>query len=300
MALLHSWQARLRKIAPEQYVLLALFLLALGLAIWAFRLLPRPLEVIALDVGKGDCLLIRSPAGKTVLIDAGSSDRPSVGERTVVPNLYLLGVRRLDAIIITHPDGDHINGLPAVLQSLPVSLLLDAGAPSESSDYQRLLATARDRGVDYRQLHAGQRLNLGQGARLTMLAPAPGESVQGNDGSVVSLLQYRRARMLFTGDLEADGEARLLARTGNRLQADILKVAHHGSRSSSTQTFLQAVQPRYAIISSPGGTDGLHPSSAVLARLRRQGAQIIRTDVVGQIRLRSDGYRWRVQTFRQK
>lgn len=121
---LYRW---LRNITPERYLLFGLLLFAAGVSYWAAVLIPRPLEVIALDVGKGDCLLLRGPAGKAVLIDGGSSDRPDPGENIIVPNLYLLGVRQLDAILVTHADADHVNGLAAVITALPVKMLIDTG-----------------------------------------------------------------------------------------------------------------------------------------------------------------------------
>lgn len=288
----------LRTISPERYLLFGLFLLASIACFWAATLFPRPLEVIALDVGKGDCLLLRGPEGKTVLIDGGSSDRPAPGENIIVPNLYILGVRRLDAIIVTHADADHVNGLPAVIAAMPVKLLLDTGAPTEDSGYQRLLAMASKRGVPYRRMAAGNFLRLGHDARLSMLAPLAGDPHQGNDGSIVTMLNYQSTSMLFTGDLEAEGEARLLARYGSRLRADFLKVAHHGSASSSTQEFLQAVKPRYALLSCPGGTNAQHPSPAALSRLRQAGTSIFRTDVLGQIHLQSNGKHWQIRGFK--
>lgn len=148
-------------------------------------------------------------------------------------------------------------------------------------------------------MKAGNYLRLGGNARLSMLAPLAGDPRQGNNGSIVAMLKYHDTSMLFTGDLEAEGEERLLARYGNRLAADFLKVAHHGSASSSTREFLQVVHPRYALFSCPSGSNGLHPAPAILARMRELGTTILRTDSSGEIFLRSDGKRWHIREYKQ-
>lgn len=290
----------LRKIAPERYVLLALFALAV-LCWWlALAALPRPLEVTIYAVGKGDALLLRSPTGRTVLIDGGSSSIPDVGARRLVPNLLLRGVRRLDAILITHHDSDHLNGLAAVLDALPVGMLLDPEvAENEGILYQQLLHAAEQHRVPRYRVRAGTRFNLGGGAMLRVLSPGvellDGTAADSNNNSVVCRLDYRRSSMLFTGDLEADGERRLLE-TGLPMRADILKVAHHGSRNSTGVELLAAVQPSLAVISCSGTGD--HPHPETLARLNEQRVLVRRTDVCGQIILRTAGAGWRCETFR--
>ena len=292
----------LRKIPPERYLLLALLLLAGALWWWAAVLLPRPLAVTAFAVGKGDAFLIRAPGGRTVLIDGGSSDIPNVGPQLLVPNLMLEHVRRLDAIMLTHPDSDHINGLPAVMEAMPVGMLLDPELPqTEGTEYQQVLETATRRQIPHYRLRAGMTVDLGAGATLRILAP--GETLMSgtvsdtNNNCVVCLLAYRQSTMLFTGDLETPGEQSLLANQPD-LHADILKVAHHGSRNGTTDAFLDAVHPSIALISCPGGTQSSHPHAETLARLRAHHVQILRTDVSGQIRLSTYGHGWQTTTFR--
>ncbi|HOF87496.1 MAG TPA: ComEC/Rec2 family competence protein, partial [Armatimonadota bacterium] len=289
---------RIRTVAPERYVLLGLLLAAA--ALWtAILLLPPPaLEVTAFAVGEGDALLIRAPSGRALLIDGGSRTLPDVGARVLAPNLLLAGVRKLDAILITHPDSDHINALPAVLNTLPVDMLLDPDLPCETDTYRRLLAKAEQKRVPRYRVRAGDTLNLGSGVQLRILAPA--EQLVGggedNENSVVCLLEMKNARMLFTGDLEGAGETALLER-GADVRADVLKVAHHGSRNATSEAFLAAVDPTWALISTRG--DASRDLAPVMARLRKRGVQVLRTDAHGQIRLRTDGQRWRVTTFLQ-
>lgn len=300
---LKEWISWLRKIAPERYLLLALLACAVLLWTWACFALPRPLEVTAYAVGKGDAFLIRAPSGRTVLIDGGSSDVPDVGERLLVPNLMLQHIRRLDAIIITHPDSDHLNGLASVLEAIPVGMLLDPELPgSEGTAYQQLLETAKQRHVPRYRLRAGARINLGNRAQLRILAPGRdllgGTTSDANNNSVVCRLEYRRASMLFTGDLEMEGEQAVLEAQRD-LHADILKVAHHGSRTGTSDAFLDAVRPAWAVISAPGGERGEHPHLETLSRLRARQITILRTDVSGQIRLRTFGNGWHVTTYRR-
>lgn len=293
---------KLRRIAPERYALALLVVLAAGIwgAVWQWW--PRPLEVTAFAVGDGDAYLIRTPGGKAVMIDGGSRSVPEIGARVLVPNLLLLGVRRLDAMIITHPDSDHVNGLPDVLEALPTARLLDPELPCDTSAYQQVVETARTRGVPCFPLRAGMRLNLDRRTRLTILAPADpllvGTRSDSNNNCVVCLLEYGRTRMLFTGDLEEEGERALLERYPS-LSADVTTVAHHGSRFGTGDEFLDAVHPYLAVISSRGDAGGEHPHASILNRLRNHGVRILRTDVHGQLRLTSDGRQWRVSTYRK-
>lgn len=292
-----EWIARIRQIAPERFLLIALALVAVGLWIFAVTARPQPVEVIAFAVGKGDALLIREPAGRTVLIDGGSSDIPDVGKRVLVPNLFLHHVRQLDAIIISHPDSDHVNGLAEIIQAVPVKMILDPEIPSESAPYQQVIELAEQQGIPRYRIRAGDRLHLSKRTMLRVLAP--GETLLGgvqpdtNNNSVVCMLECRRARMLFTGDLEAEGEQALLAQQLD-LRADVLKIAHHGSRNGTSEDFLTAVNPYNAVICCPGGNE--HPHADVLARLRAHGTRILRTDVYGQMRLTTDGVEWQVST----
>ena len=181
MERLREWMRRIRTVAPERYVLLGLLLAAA--ALWAIILLlpPPALEVTAFAVGEGDALLIRAPSGRTVLIDGGSRTLPDVGERVLAPNLLLTGVRKLDAILITHPDSDHINALPAVMNALPVGMLLDPDLPCETDTYRRLLAKAEKKRVPRYRVRAGDSLNLGNGISLRILAPAAQLAGSGED-----------------------------------------------------------------------------------------------------------------------
>lgn len=286
--------ARLHKIAPERLLLLAGVLLLAGLGVWVNQVWPRPLRVIAFDVGNGNACVIITPSGHAVIIDGGSSDMKGVGAKTLVPNLMLLGVKEIDAIILSHPDPEHLNGLPAIIESLPVKMFLDAGRPSEQTEYQQILALAEKKGIPHQPLAIGDCLHVEPEVTLSVLAPAH-NPLSGANNSVVCLLQYRHARMLFTGDLEGQGEQALLAHHLD-LHADVLQVARNGSRYAATDAFLTAVHPTIALLSCPAH-DPKSPNPATLARLRAHHLKLLRTDVHGMIRLATDGQGWQIDTY---
>lgn len=289
----------LRALPPERLVLLGLVLLVLGVG-WGWQTVrPRPLEVTIFPVGDGAACLLRAPGGRTVLIDGGSRTQADVGAQVLVPELRLCGVRKIDAIILTHPDSDHYNGIPAVLQAFPVGVILDPGLPDDSPSYLQVRAVAQARGVPWQAVRAGTRLALSRRAALQILAPGAelvtGTSSDANNNSLVVLLEYGASRLLCMGDAGLEEEAALRG-CGDAARAQVLLVAHHGSRSGTGDAWLAQVTARIAVISC-GGAQGIHPAPEVLARLERYGMTVYRTDVHGQIRLSTRGEGdWAVRT----
>jgi competence protein ComEC len=258
--------------------LLALALLTLTGATPA----PAPAELVMLDVGQGDALVLRD-GRRALLVDGGGWPAGDLGGRVLVPALAAAGVRRLDAALLTHGDLDHCGGLADLVRYLPVGeVWTGAGpAPAESCT-ARLLAAP---GVRRRVLERGDVRRLGRW-RLEVLHPAPGESGSDNDLSLVVMAETAGRRVLLTGDLEAVGEARLVEREAPRLRADVLKVAHHGSRTSTRPAFLGAVAPRLALISAGPDNPYGHPAPEVLERLAAARARVLRTDLSGRVELR--------------
>jgi competence protein ComEC len=266
----------------------ALLLMVAALSAWPW-LLPteRLLRVTFLDVGQGDAALIELPDGPRLLVDGGpgGARRFDVGERVLAPFLWNRPLVRLDAVALSHWDVDHSGGLAAVLTRFRVGEFWESGrAPGGAPDTVAALARAR---VPRRALEAGQRVRLGA-ALLTVLGPGPGPPLAANDDSLVLRLDWRGLSLLLTGDLGARGEARLLERA-EPLHAVALKVAHHGSRSSSAAALLDAVRPRLAVISVGARNPFRHPSPEVLARLQAAGARVYRTDRDGAVIVESDG-----------
>jgi beta-lactamase superfamily II metal-dependent hydrolase len=265
---------------------------------WRPWLTPAPggLTIHSLDVGQGDSFLIRTPQGKAVLIDAGP---PEAGD-IVVQALRRYGVRQLDLVVATHPHADHIGGLRAVLDAIPVLRVLDSGQPYPTRTYTRLLEMIKEKGITFHLAEPGQRFELDTGITLDVLAPERPllHGVAGSDenaNSIVLRLVAGNFSMLFTGDSEAETERRLIE-SGAPLSAQVLKVAHHGSRYSTSREFLERVRPDVAILSCGRENDYGHPAQATLDRLRLFVREIHRTDLEGEITLIHEGRRYRIET----
>ena len=199
-----------------------------------------------------------------------------------LPALARLGVRRLDAAVVTHPDVDHCRGIADLASYLPIDRIW-TGPGGGSSRCSRELAALP--GARWRKLGAGERARVG-GLAFEVLYPGPGRDDPGNAASLVLRVEGGARSLLLTGDLEARGEGRLVRRIGPaRLDSDILKVAHHGSATSSTGAFLSAVRPTVALISAGRRNRYGHPSEKVLRRLAAQGVRVLRTDRDGMVRL---------------
>jgi competence protein ComEC len=277
----------------------ALLLAVATLSAWPWlRPTERMLRVTFLDVGQGDAILVELPDGPRLLVDGGpgGAGRFDVGERVLAPFLWNRPLGRLDVVALSHWDADHSGGLAAVLARFPVGELWESGrAPGGAPETMAALARAR---VPRRVLTAGQRLWLGH-AVLTVLGPAPGPPQAANDESLVLRLDWRGLSLLLPGDLGARGEALMLER-GGPLRVLALKVAHHGSRSSTGAPFLAAARPRVAVISVGARNPFRHPSPEALARLEATGARVYRTDRDGAVILETDGTVLRVTAWARR
>lgn len=254
---------------------------------------PRPadgrLHLTALDVGQGEALVVTSPRGRTLLVDAGGlpGRRFDVGEAVVATYLWSQGVRRVDALVASHAHPDHVGGVPFVLRALDVGEVWEGPAARADPGWRAFDAELRASGVARRALAAGQRLNW-DGVQVEVVGPPPPSSPPWrvkNDDSLVLRLRFGGLSLLLTGDIEAAGEGRLAGR------ADVLKVPHHGSRSSSTPAFLAATAPRAALLSAGAGNVYGHPHPEVVARYLRAGVRLLRTDREGTVSLAGDGRR---------
>lgn len=268
----------------------------------ALCLLTAPVQAAELSItfaaiGQGDAALVISPTGKTVLIDGG----PPEGTEHLLQVLQRRKVTAIDLIILTHPHLDHLGGLSQVIRRMPVRMFLDSGFPSTSPPYTTLLRTLSERGVTVKNATMGRSIDLGDGATLTLLGPPSPflESTRSdvNANSVVARLAWKGRSALFTGDAEPEAERAMLASQPALLQAELLKVAHHGGRYSSTEAFVRAVSPRIAVISCGIGNDYGHPTVEAMNRLQAVQATLYRTDLQGDVTVSSrDGQPWQVFT----
>lgn len=251
------------------------------------------LRIYALDVGQGDGFLVISPQGKTVLIDAG----PTEAGDEVVTALRNHGVKQIDLMIATHPHADHIGGMKKVFDTLRVKRLLDSGQTYGTATYEKLLAEVQQNKTSYVKAVRGQTIELDSGVKFDVLNPGAklltdkevgeGRSVQ-NANSVVLRLSYGNFAMLFTGDAEFETEAQMME-AGLPLNAQVLKIGHHGSRHATSGKFLEAVKPQVAVISNGADNDYGHPSQFTLDRLKKANIKTLRTDLSGEIEIFSDG-----------
>lgn len=264
------------------------------------------LELTAIDVGQGDSLLVAFPNGQLMLMDGGgvlsfgkrAKPRMDIGEDVVSPYLWRRSIRKIDIIALSHAHADHAQGLPALIENFhPSELWMGATAPSEV--WTGVEQQARRQNVKIVAMQSGKAFDFG-GARIEVLSPpsdyVPADTPKNND-SLALRIAYGRRSFLLTGDMEKPMEARALA-DGEPLRADVLKVGHHGSNTSSTGPFLDAVSPIYAVISDGFENSFHHPHPLVLERLTAHRAGILRTDMQGLITIRTDGQRISVETYR--
>ncbi|MDD4900522.1 MAG: ComEC/Rec2 family competence protein [Patescibacteria group bacterium] len=255
---------------------------------WLYWSQPQKLEADFLDVGQGDAILIKTPAGQNVLIDGGP-------DKTVVRRLsenLAWWDKEIDLMILTHPHDDHVTGLIEVLKRYQVKKILYTGVTHNAPNYLSWLKLVRDKKVPLEIVDRAQTIALGENTRLEILYPNSSllnRAIKDlNQSSIISKLIYGQKKILLTGDAGAEVEDALIA-AGVDLPADVLKVGHHGSSYSTGEAFLKLVRPDIAVIAVGRDNQFGHPSLRTIKRIERQGAKIYRTDLEGTIRLASDG-----------
>ena len=259
------------------------------------------LQITFLDVGQGDGICMELPDGRVYLMDGGSSDVSKVGNYRLVPFLKAKGIRKIDAVFLSHGDTDHINGIAELLEEKQISVdcvCLPAGA--EQEEFAEIKDLARARNISVRTIQAGDFWE-NNGTKFWCLNPAD-VTESGNAASVVLYMEYQNFSMLLTGDLEGEGEKSVAAllRSNAITGISVLKVAHHGSKNSTKEEFLLQCSPAVAVISCGERNTYGHPHKETLERLNDMGTAVYRTDCSGAIQITVTGSRMKVTEYRRR
>lgn len=260
--------------------LLTASLFLCGVFLWK-SFAPVPLTAYFLDVGQGDCAVVITPGQKVIVIDTGGLKNFDTGSRVLVPFLRSLGKSRVDALLLSHGDYDHAGGAGALARNMKIERIVLPATSSLTEAEEALLRNGRGSLVERASL--GKKYEL-DGVVLEILDVPSSENIyepEGNEASTVASIKYGKHSLLFTGDINSSREKHLQ----NIGRYDVLKVAHHGSKHSSSLKFLEAVQPKLAVISVGGGNGYGHPHSETLARLARVGSKVVRTDELGAVKV---------------
>ena len=282
-------------------VVLALLLSAGG--VWwgvVHRAYEPTLDVLFFDVGQGDAALLSLPGGGHVLVDTGPrTPFRAEAERTILPHLERYGVQRLDAVVVTHTDNDHLGGLPALLRAVPVGRVIHNGKGATSALYKESMRVLDSLDVAQQVVRAGDTLQFDADVRARVLSPPEaGPDAGDNESSVVLQLAYDQMRFLLMGDAEDDAERRVAFYFGALLESDVVKVGHHGSQTSSALPFVEgaSTDSTTAVISVSQRNPFGMPSREVMGRWSGEGASVLTTATEGAVWMRSDGQQlWRVR-----
>lgn len=252
------------------------------------NLIPQNLKIHFIDVGQGDSCLIITPQNKTILIDGGGSTNSDfdVGESTLIPYILDRGFTKIDIVIISHFDLDHISGILTLLQELRVGKVYISKQIEDSSNYQNFLEIVNEKKIKVYEVKAGNRIHIEKNLYFDVLWPMDEQITTNilNNNAIVCNFHYKDFSMLFTGDIEEIAEKKILELYSKKLlKANILKVGHHGSKTSSTSEFINAVKPQIAVIGVGKNNKFGHPNDGVLQRLNDLNCKIFRTDINGEI-----------------
>lgn len=264
------WQYKVRVVA-----IVSIFIIGGS----CFGRLPQDLKICFIDVGQGDCTLIKTPNHKTILMDGGGSknnEEYDVGKSVVLPYLLNHHTKRIDMMVVSHFDADHCNGLVSILENLEVKSLIIGKQKEETKEYKQIIEIAKKKKITLQIVEKKNQINIEKDLWFDVLYPEETLSLQGlNNNSLVLTLNYHHFKMLFTGDIEKEAEQKLLTtyQGTDTLKANVIKLAHHGSKTSTTKEFLKAVTPQIALIGVGKNNIFGHPNQEVLERLKRMWKQ---------------------------
>jgi competence protein ComEC len=299
-----AWRKNIRLTRTLTLSLAGIALLAIAIHPFAPEIQKGNFELATIDVGQGDSLLTAFPSGQLMLVDAGGIAAfgrtrrvgIDIGEDVVSPYLWTRSIKHLDVVAMTHAHEDHIGGMVAILKNFrPRELWI--GAAGDSPGWRRVKKEANDLNIPIRQLRQSPPFPYG-GATIQVLAPLPdyvATATPQNNDSLVMRVEFGSTSFLLTGDMEKKIEEQLYDE-GMLQPADVLKVGHHGSRTSSTQDLLDAVHPAFGLISVGYENSYGHPHPLTLAALQDHRVTVYRTDEQGLVRVISDGHRFQIES----
>lgn len=272
-----------KKIKTRAVVFIILMINILLIYFWLFFNISNNLEVIFLDVGQGDSVLIKTPFGQNILIDGGPGSKV-INEL----NEELAWFDRfIDLVIVTHPDNDHIGGLIPVLERFAVGKVIYTGVMHESPVYDEFKVILKEKDVDVNIINGPEEIKFGKNCNLNIIFPVRSFVGLGvdvvNNSSIVAMLNCAQKKFLLAGDIEEEVESELVEK-GLELSADVYKASHHGSDTSNIQSFLELVKPEIVVIQVGADNTFGHPSLRVIKRFERVGAKVYRNDLDGVIR----------------
>ena len=270
----------------KYYFVGALFLMTVFVWYAVFAETRGGLTIAFLDVGQGDAIFIESPNGNQILLDGGPNKKV-LRELTEIMPFY---DRSIDMIISSHPDKDHIAGLVEVARRYNVSAAMESGVNSNSAVYRELNKIIDEKEIQKIFARRGMRINMGDGVYIDILFPDRDVSgLETNAASIVAKLIYGKTSFMLTGDSPKAMEQYLVSLGGKALKSDVLKTGHHGSKTSTSESFLGYVSPKYAVISSGAGNRYGHPHQETIDLLNRFKIPILRADELGTIKMKSNG-----------
>jgi len=278
------------KTFAKKYGLFVFAILLLAINIFLFRLdwqnSHRGLTLAMLDVGQGDGIFIESPTGTQVMFDGGPP-RSILGPLARIISPF---DKNIDALVITNPDTDHIGGFLDVFKSYKIGVVFESGALTDSKIYQNLREEMKKKNIPDILARRGMRLDIGGGAVIDILFPDRDVAEWAtNEGSVVARLSYGKTSVMLMGDSTIKTEKIILSENSeDQLKSTILKVGHHGSRTSSSPSFVKAVSPTYALISDSKDNSYGHPHQETLNTLTQLGVKVLRTDLLGTMIIKCD------------
>ena len=301
---------RKRRVHSCKNIIIAICIMVISVALLMMPLyFPRGISVTMLDVGQGDCIFVRGPTGKTYLIDGGSSDLNKVSQYQMEPFLKAQGVGKIDYVFVSHGDNDHISGIMGMIERMDVGVYIETIVFPDDEFWdgkiKALAKLAMSKGIRVVTILEGQKV-VEDGMIFKCLAPISEGVINGNgyeDSNVASMilaLRYKEFDMLFTGDVEGTGEkvlVEVLAEDYGDVRWDVLKVAHHGSKNSSSEMLLEEVSPLYSVISAGRNNSYGHPHEETVDRLLAVGSQVWSTQDYGAITIETDGKKMSVEGY---